>query len=261
MPLMYATDSNLVETILHYEELRRKDPRYRLVLCEGDSWFSIGGLTSSVLQEISELDTSDHILLVSCAYSGDTALNMSRVQQVCSGNFSWLLNQWYTTQWDAVLLSMGGNDLIDWLDSESYDLADVGWRQYYSDVLETVRANKQLCPVIAHGYSVPQIEYRKTWWKFWKLGPWLGPRLLKKYPPQKYTDHKREVTRYFREFHSVLRSLEKLYPEFVALLPYEHYRPVTNWQNEIHPARGKGGYQNVAAAFYELILSSYQLAR
>ncbi|GAB4039421.1 MAG: hypothetical protein Fur0014_09110 [Rubrivivax sp.] len=85
--------------------------RYRF-LAEGDSWFSLGSLnplTSANL--LQEMRFSQRAGAVHCAYPGDTLRRMvslredPRFVQLIAGNAAW--------RWDAILLSAGGNDLID----------------------------------------------------------------------------------------------------------------------------------------------------
>lgn len=81
------------------------------VLAEGDSWFHIGGNTPA-FKERNILDAVDfkhqHTLLLNMAMSGDTMGNMS--ERMNNPFFYKLLK---TYQWDFILLSAGGNDLID----------------------------------------------------------------------------------------------------------------------------------------------------
>jgi hypothetical protein len=85
--------------------------RWRL-LAEGDSWFSLGAispLTSANL--LQSMAFSSFTAAVNCAYPGDTLRRMAsfshdpRFEQLLAGNVSW--------RWDAILLSAGGNDLIE----------------------------------------------------------------------------------------------------------------------------------------------------
>lgn len=85
--------------------------RYRF-LAEGDSWFSLGSLnpltSANLLQSMAFSQSAG---AVHCAYPGDTLRRMTdlhsdpRFEQLIAGNVSW--------RWDAILLSAGGNDLID----------------------------------------------------------------------------------------------------------------------------------------------------
>ena len=82
--------------------------RYR-ILAEGDSWFTLGGLPTSNL--LFTLRVPDTAIIVNCAMPGDTIRHMAEIasnrelQAACSGRFGY--------SWDAILLSGGGNDLID----------------------------------------------------------------------------------------------------------------------------------------------------
>lgn len=85
--------------------------RYRF-LAEGDSWFSLGSLnpltSANLLQAMAFSQSAG---AVHCAYPGDTLRHMTDLQadprfvQLISGNVA--------SRWDAILLSAGGNDLID----------------------------------------------------------------------------------------------------------------------------------------------------
>lgn len=85
--------------------------RWRL-LAEGDSWFSMGSLNPfSSANLLQSLAFSSAAVAAHCAYPGDTLRHMATLRadptfvQMLVGNVSW--------RWDAILLSAGGNDLID----------------------------------------------------------------------------------------------------------------------------------------------------
>jgi hypothetical protein len=85
----------------------------RRLLAEGDSWFTIGTLnlpqSSNVLFKL-EFEQS-HVI-VNCAYPGDTLQHM--VDHVNDPYFDRLLRRpRFASYWEAVLVSAGGNDLID----------------------------------------------------------------------------------------------------------------------------------------------------
>jgi hypothetical protein len=96
--------------------IRAGDPgwshcRWRL-LAEGDSWFSLGAinpLTSANL--LQSMAFSEAAAAAHCAYPGDTLRRMAALRsdpvfvKMMAGTVSW--------RWDAILLSAGGNDLID----------------------------------------------------------------------------------------------------------------------------------------------------
>lgn len=85
----------------------------RRFLAEGDSWFTISTLnlfeSSNVLFKLA-FDSS--AVVINCAYPGDTLQRMVD----CMGDvyFDRLLRQRaFAERWDALLISAGGNDMID----------------------------------------------------------------------------------------------------------------------------------------------------
>jgi hypothetical protein len=81
-------------------------------LAEGDSWFSIGSLNpaknSNLLFEMAFSVTAG---AVNCAFPGDKLRRM--VQMNTDPNFIKLLCGHRARIWDALLMSCGGNDLIE----------------------------------------------------------------------------------------------------------------------------------------------------
>jgi hypothetical protein len=81
-------------------------------LAQGDSWFSIGsippGLTSNLLEN---LILSRSAVAVNCAIPGAVLSRM--IETTRNVQFLRLLRGKLALRWDAILLSGGGNDLID----------------------------------------------------------------------------------------------------------------------------------------------------
>ena len=79
-------------------------------LAEGDSWFSAGALPSSNI--LYELRLPQRTLVLSLARPGQTLVHMSTISR---SNFLkyYLTEERNTWKWTAILLSGGGNDLID----------------------------------------------------------------------------------------------------------------------------------------------------
>ena len=88
----------------------------RIVLAQGDSWFSIGAIppfaTSNV---IFGMRLSRNTCVVNCARPGATLVNM--VDWMKSGAFGRQLAGRLATRWDAIFISGGGNDLINAIQS------------------------------------------------------------------------------------------------------------------------------------------------
>lgn len=87
------------------------DPDYAWrILSEGDSWFTIGAIPSSSL--LYELRLKKRTVILNLGYPGDTIANISQL----SANTEFtrrLVHPNWASDWNALLLSGGGNDLID----------------------------------------------------------------------------------------------------------------------------------------------------
>jgi hypothetical protein len=86
-------------------------------LAQGDSWFSIGHLppwsTTNLLQQ---MVLSYSAVAVNCARPGEELAHMTDTST--QKEFLRLLNGKVAWKWDAILVSGGGNDLIDALNSD-----------------------------------------------------------------------------------------------------------------------------------------------
>lgn len=250
MPLLTTLDMDTVhEALIQWEGLKETDHSYKCILSDGDSWFSIGGATSSVLlelQRLNEREYEDKMLIINCAYPGDTLRSISKVFE--DVYFSKLLHVDYGTKWDAILISAGGNDLIENLQQEKLYIDVDELKSYYRSFFSKLKNLGQNCKVLTHGYSMPKIRYRKL---FWKLGPWIGPALDKIEPDR--TIHHVLFYLLMKALHDGLKQLEREFPFFHALLPDYSYKSLTKWQNEIHPKAGEGGYRTVAKAFFNYL--------
>jgi hypothetical protein len=84
----------------------------RKLLAQGDSWFSVGALpptrTTRVLAELRLLRST---VIVNCAKPGAVLHHMTKT--TTEQAFLRLLSGTIAMKWDAILLSGGGNDLID----------------------------------------------------------------------------------------------------------------------------------------------------
>ena len=91
-----------------------RDPdstRYKCrVLAEGDSWFTLGAVPSGNL--LFHVEVSKPTALVSIAKPGDTIMRMGDPERMLQLRRLLAVPQ-FSYKWDAILLSGGGNDLID----------------------------------------------------------------------------------------------------------------------------------------------------
>jgi hypothetical protein len=172
-------------------------------LAEGDSWFSIGTLNPAKNSNLLfEMAFSQWAGAVNCASPGDTLRRMSEMNR--DPNFTDLLCGRRARIWDALLMSCGGNDLIDAFgvraDGNPPDrrllltlaecgreeegparyLCDAGWQTFCNylkanlDHLIAMRDSgpSKGVPIFLHGYSFPTPRPAGAGMK---MGPWLFP--------------------------------------------------------------------------------------
>jgi hypothetical protein len=84
------------------------DLYHKKILSEGDSWFTLGGIPTSNL--LFELRFHEPTMIVNIAIPGDTIIHMSKLSD--NKQIQETLGK-DGLSWDAILLSGGGNDLVD----------------------------------------------------------------------------------------------------------------------------------------------------
>ncbi|HEX6363621.1 MAG TPA: hypothetical protein VFZ93_11720 [Albitalea sp.] len=178
-------------------------------LAEGDSWFSIGTLNPLKNSNLLfELQLRQSACAVNCAQPGDTLRRMSQMNT--DPRFVDLLCRRRARLWDALLLSCGGNDLIEAVQSplrapdgtpvppelrlllaegewgptelgpQRY-LSDAGWQTFAGYLLANLehllglreRGPSKGQPVFLHGYAFPTPRPAGCG----SSGPWLLPAL------------------------------------------------------------------------------------
>jgi hypothetical protein len=81
-------------------------------LAQGDSWFSIGAFPPSFTTNVlAEMQLAKHVVAVNCARPGKVLQHMT--DTASEPMFLRLLTGPLAYKWDAILISGGGNDLID----------------------------------------------------------------------------------------------------------------------------------------------------
>lgn len=170
------------------------------ILAEGDSWFSMGAIPSTNLT--SELRFARSAIVVNAAYPGDTIRHMSEISDNQPLR-KMLVERNFAFEWDLILLSGGGNDLIDAALSlvvpapagaaGSTDPADYVNHARLATLIEDVQAGyrriaalraasevpaNRTIPIVAHMYDYP--TPRNSPARFVGIpvrGPWLFPAL------------------------------------------------------------------------------------
>jgi len=179
-------------------------------LAEGDSWFSIGTLNPLKNSNLLfELQFSQITAAINCAQPGDTLKRMSQMNT--DPRFIDLLCGRRARPWDAILMSCGGNDLIEAVGAPPVDaagqpvppalrlllteaewgpvelgaqryLSDAGWETFSSYLQANLdhllalreRGPSQGQPVFMHGYAFPTPRPAGA---ELGMGPWLLPAL------------------------------------------------------------------------------------
>lgn len=172
-------------------------------LAEGDSWFTVGALNplknANLLFEMRFEQTA---VAINCATPGDTLRRMADTRR--DPEFVDLLAGKRKRAWDGLLMSCGGNDLIDALgvrgpgiplhlrllresaewgpaaEGAARYLSDAGWQTfciYLKANLDAIvalrdRGPSKGAPIFLHGYAVPMPRPAPA---ELGLGPWLLP--------------------------------------------------------------------------------------
>lgn len=177
---------------------------HRKCLAQGDSWFSIGALPPTrTTRIVAELRLLTSAVIVNCAYPGAVLRRMADTTR--SPAFLRLLTGKLALQWDAILLSGGGNDLIDAVGSPpsaapalrllrtaaeraagplagSDYLSEAGWATFAGHVREVFHrlvdardsGINRTTPIVWHNYARVMPRPAPAGLGF---GPWLLPAL------------------------------------------------------------------------------------
>jgi hypothetical protein len=253
-------------------------------LAQGDSWFSFGAippfLTTNLLWG---LELSTGTCIVNCASPGAQIRRMANTTR--SRKFLQLLNGSVAMKWDAILLSGGGNDVIDAVEStdaspslrllrfqpEWGDPA-LGPHKYVSDPgWETLRVHLRAVfegfitardrgvnrdqPVILHTYDLAAPRNAPAGLGF---GPWLSKAFGNAYSiPQ--ADWNMVAEELFNRLHTLLKEFTQDFVNVHLVDTIGMLTPAANddgaatadWQNEIHPTRD--GYQKLSDKWATLL--------
>jgi lysophospholipase L1-like esterase len=250
------------------------------IVAEGDSWFSLGSVPpKNVLQE---LDFSTHSAVVNLAYPGDTAADMERELKASGGRrvdvwlseFGSVVCDRSAYRYSAILLSAGGNDLIDAVPhllrqgvdyaaadpAHPQDIVDAAALAKFDDFLKrNLTALVQFvrdqpspnrdAPIFIHTYDYPTPnDARATLFGRPVGSAWLYPRLVAAGVPTAFwqplmrhlVDHLADGLQslVLPDFH-VVRTTGLLVPAALGATGASG-----DWENEIHATAA--GYRKIA---------------
>lgn len=268
------------------------DPAFfdHLVLAEGDSWFSIGGFPPSNL--LYGLRFRRHTMVVSCAAPGDTIVKMSNL--VGSKQFRQALSaDGYA--WDVILLSGGGNDLIDaakrvvLMPSERSSAAPSEPEEYINEdalgsvltdiakgfkvlaeLRDAAQSPAQGKPIVTHtyDYATPRNEPAR-FIGFPVKGPWLFKSFTSRKVPQEHwiplanhlMDRLAETIIDLQSGPHAIENFHVVDTRGTLTQPrLTDIGPTTHWLNEIHP--NHDGHSRLArqlerGKLYELLYGAF----
>ena len=248
------------------------DPReYPIkLLAEGDSWFSFGSIKFNSL--LNHLRLSRPAAIVTLAHPGETITRMASIADNPELDL-WLSTPYSDIQWSAVLISGGGNDVIDEachiIPKSDVDqpLQDAGKyidhahlaetlakvRQAYADIVALRDRPHSPCigvPLITHAYDFTTPRNAPAQFLIPLMGPWLYKAVVRARIPE---------ARWNAVSDLILRALAKTLDDLHQQLPNFHVAPTQgtltradlgatgdsrDWDNEIHPNRG--GFKKLA---------------
>jgi hypothetical protein len=177
------------------------DPRaYPLrFLAEGDSWFSFGSWKFSSL--LNQLRLTRPSAVVTLAHPGETISRMASIAQNPELDL-WLSMPYSDIRWSALLVSGGGNDVIDaaqslipaspsdqpLMDADRYiDQVRLGEiiaviQQSYADIVALRDRPNSPCigvPLITHAYDLATPRNAPAQFLVPLMGPWLYPAMVR----------------------------------------------------------------------------------
>ena len=242
------------------------------ILAEGDSWFSLGGIPTSNL--LFSMKFRGFTLIVNCARPGDTIRRIGNIAR--NPNLKKAMSRRDGYAWDAILLSGGGNDLIDDVQKIIRDFTGVrsdpadycdqdelartlqSIENGYRRIIELRDAAGSSCrgtPAITHTYDwMTPRNSPARFFPFRISGPWLYPVLIDAGIPEgewnTISDYLVDALR--GTIKGLARGADRL-PDFHVVDTQDTLTPAAlgetgesgGWMNEIHP--GADGYKALAA--------------
>lgn len=267
-------------------ELRSDNPPdlnayYPRILAEGDSWFSTGSHRAQNL--VRNLQFERRACVTNLAYPGDTSADMAsalppshRRMDLWMSEFSGFVGDPSSEEYHAILLSAGGNDLIDALPSllktgVDYSTVDparpqsmldadalaafdnflsANIRQMVNFVRDSASASRD-APIIMHTYDYATPNNAPAKFGPFTQGPWMYPSLVARGVPAALwvplADH---LLKHLAETLTGLMGSDM--PEFHVVRTLGTVTRAApgatgesgDWENEIHLTAG--GYRKVA---------------
>jgi len=245
------------------------------ILAKGDSWFSTGSFP--VCNLLQQMAFSRSACIVNLAIPGDPVAAMSQRIESGEDEFSRQVGAPGARRWDAILLSGGGNDLIDalphllreeveserasdYVDPKALQGLEQSIRASYSRIVafrDRAGSPNRGVPIFVHtyDYTAPSGAPARLYNLLAISGPWLSP-CMQGVPRHLWT----ALSNYLLDrIAQTLCSLAQALPGFIVVdtrgtlcaVGHETTRRCGDWENEIHPSRA--GYRKLAPRFAAVV--------
>ncbi|MFP4531820.1 MAG: SGNH/GDSL hydrolase family protein [Desulfobacterales bacterium] len=223
------------------------------ILAEGDSWFAYPRrflLMGKDANIIDHLAREDNLLILNTASNGDEIVDMISGEQKIG-----LLKRLHHIDFDLVLLSGGGNDIVG-----RYDFGfllyektpEMEWRECinaarlfikirqvelaYRELIERIIEIRPKIRIVMHTYDFP-IPSDKGYELFDVIPigkSWIYPYFMQKkiHDPE---DQRKIIRNMLLRLKSTLSKIEKDYPDNVVVVNTQGVLEKRHWANEIHP--------------------------
>lgn len=249
------------------------------ILAEGDSWFSFGSWRLNSL--LNTLRFKQPVAIVTLAHPGETISRMAEIEHNPELD-NWLSLPFNDIAWNAILLSGGGNDIIDdaragrivppssveqplkdareYVDLVALQATLEAVRQGYTTIVGLRDRPNSPCigvPVITHAYDFTTPRKAPAQFLVTRQGPWLFEAMINARIPEARWNAVSDFI--LGELRVALEGLEQQLPNFHVARTQGKLRRSElgttgddhDWENEIHPNRK--GYRKVAREIAQLL--------
>jgi hypothetical protein len=250
-----------------FDDTRRENRSWPLVLAEGDSWFA-HPIQWNILYELSDKGGYSIRRLASI---GDELRDMVREAPDHEPQFIRQLQR--RIPWDGLLFSGGGNDLLGsrlpdmlrhrsevsrgWtrlIRDEVVDAEVASIRRSYERIIFRTAQLRPQCQILAHGYDYAYPRNKGTtlfWGRVTVTGPWVYPVMVnEKGITDKDTQFK-IVAELIDRFNRMLRELDREHATFHHVDLRGTLTSKGQWDDEIHPK--SAGFKKMARKFREVM--------
>ena len=252
----------------------REAPKLRRVYCVGDSWFQYPIHPVSVVRQLERAYRKTALFLNDSKAGGEAEVVFQRIKPR-------LREKLQPLRLDAVLLSLGGNDIIgeelktllkspadpqpslpdiddplegdyppdvwDYVRLVEFERSLRGLRDFYLDVVLTRDEERPSTTIVAHTYAGVFPSGRKYTLGPLKVGPWIKPY----FKDVGLTDaaRVRAVVRWLLEgFEGMLDDVAANHANVVVVHSLDALDDPSWWDNEIHPTRE--GFRELVEGFW-----------